>query len=454
MKRNQKKGLSLLIISVLMLSLLSACAGKANEKTGGNEPVGGNEPAETTAANDKQEPAPEKPPEPVTLTLMAPWSKEQVAERIGDAVKEKYPHITVETTSKWTDKKDLEEMFAKNVVPDLLLTTDGFGVLQEMDLLYPLDEPLEGLNFDFSRISSGAQEAIRARDPEGQGRLIGVPIEDVFVALHYNKDIFDKFGVPYPKDGITWDEVLDLAKKLTGERDGVKYYGFASTTSMSQAMTQLSASGTDPETGEPQFSKNPAFEKFYSLVKSFADIPGNWEKGIAYDFSKKDVAMSLGLTSNTIPFFPEDLNYDVVSFPTWSDLPGVGPSNLPLSLAVNKQSKHIEEALKVLDLLMNDDQLTRLSRIGVSVSSSNQDILQQFAADRMKSPKNIKGMYSLTPAKPAPYSKFGPDILLYGTNFVGSQVTPFLESGDDVKTFLRKMDETYAATVKEIQSKK
>jgi ABC-type glycerol-3-phosphate transport system substrate-binding protein len=36
------------------------------------------------------------------------------------------------------------------------------------------------------------------------GWLVGIPFTQQFSALYYNKDIFDKFGVSYPKDGMTW----------------------------------------------------------------------------------------------------------------------------------------------------------------------------------------------------------------------------------------------------------
>jgi multiple sugar transport system substrate-binding protein len=35
------------------------------------------------------------------------------------------------------------------------------------------------------------------------------------LGVYYNKKIFDQFGVPYPKDGWTWDDLLATAKALT-----------------------------------------------------------------------------------------------------------------------------------------------------------------------------------------------------------------------------------------------
>ncbi len=51
--------------------------------------------------------------------------------------------------------------------------------------------------------------------------LFGFPLTQSFHALYYNKDILDKFGVPYPKDGMKWDQVYQLAKELTRLENGV-----------------------------------------------------------------------------------------------------------------------------------------------------------------------------------------------------------------------------------------
>jgi multiple sugar transport system substrate-binding protein len=40
------------------------------------------------------------------------------------------------------------------------------------------------------------------------------------MGVYYNKKIFDQYGVPYPKDGWTWDDMLNTAKLLTKDTTG------------------------------------------------------------------------------------------------------------------------------------------------------------------------------------------------------------------------------------------
>ena len=61
------------------------------------------------------------------------------------------------------------------------------------------------------------------------GQVLAIP-RDVapFACVFYNKDLFDQAGLPYPTDDWTWDDMLNLAKKLT-KKDAagrVIQYGF------------------------------------------------------------------------------------------------------------------------------------------------------------------------------------------------------------------------------------
>jgi multiple sugar transport system substrate-binding protein len=40
------------------------------------------------------------------------------------------------------------------------------------------------------------------------------------LGVYYNKKLFDQYGVEYPKDGWTWNDLLDKAKALTQDEDG------------------------------------------------------------------------------------------------------------------------------------------------------------------------------------------------------------------------------------------
>ncbi len=47
------------------------------------------------------------------------------------------------------------------------------------------------------------------------------------LVIYYNKDVFDKKGVAYPKEGWTWDDYKSMVEQLSFEEEGIKYYGWA-----------------------------------------------------------------------------------------------------------------------------------------------------------------------------------------------------------------------------------
>ncbi len=291
------------------------------------------------------------PDEEITLTFMAPWSEEQVAERMKVEFEKEYPNITIEPIVGWTDRATLEETFAQGKIPDVVLVLGDFRELNSMEMVTPLDDFVDQANMELGQFREGAIEAIRSRDPEGQNRLLGLPIEDVVFGLFYNKDIFDSFGVNYPTDGITWDEIVELVPKVTGERNGVNYVGL-DTHSWSQAFQQLSVTGTDPETGEVRFSNQPEFAQYFDLIDALISIPGNTiTDQEATNFKAGNVAMNI-LTVSNIPDLSahEELNFDVVRFPGWPDAPDVIPNNLPLTLGISQHTEHSEAAFKLLEL--------------------------------------------------------------------------------------------------------
>ncbi|MFC1946496.1 ABC transporter substrate-binding protein [Chloroflexota bacterium] len=52
------------------------------------------------------------------------------------------------------------------------------------------------------------------------GKQFGLPKYHGALALYYNKDIFDEYGVGYPDETWDYDDYLDAMKRLTKDRDG------------------------------------------------------------------------------------------------------------------------------------------------------------------------------------------------------------------------------------------
>lgn len=464
--RKIKKVPFMLIVSMLFLSmLLSACGSSNNEA---EPPTNENKQAEENKSSEENKPSDESKTEDVadsgekvTIKFMTPWGGGEGGEfriRLADAFEEKYPNITLEHISAFASAEKIQEANAANNSPDIMLVTDPFVTLHDLEMTYPLDTLIAENNMDMTQFRDGAIDAIRLRDPEQQGRLLGLPIEDVVVNLFYNKDIFDELGVEYPSETPTWDELLDKAAKLAGKHGDRKYVGLA-TRGLSQSMLQLSTPGTNPETGEIMFDKDPAFAKYFNLIQRVVSIPDNVpaeSEAENFGFEKGNVAMILSFVNSAKLYaHTEGLNFGMSAYPSWSDLPGVLPNNIPLTLAINPNSEHIKEAFQVLEFAVSEENQMNLAIGGAPPVLKDPEIRKYLAGEDMVDVYNIDAVYKGTPAKPV-FSPFGPDIFYYEANIISDKTAEFvkLKGQEDVNTFLRKMTEEYAAILKEKESKK
>ncbi|RKN71832.1 extracellular solute-binding protein [Paenibacillus ginsengarvi] len=107
----------------------------------------------------------------------------------------------------------------------------------------------------------------------GKDYLIGIPYTRNFSALYYNKTIFDKFGVAYPKEGMTWSEYADVAKRVTRTEGGIQYRGLEPNVPK-RVGAQLSLPLVDPKTNRAALNTEQ-WKKVLTQMTDIYKIPGN-----------------------------------------------------------------------------------------------------------------------------------------------------------------------------------
>jgi multiple sugar transport system substrate-binding protein len=88
--------------------------------------------------------------------------------------------------------------------------------LAESEKLLDLDEATEDGELEWSKFDKAAREAATV---EGKVRAVPSLVEDL--AIVYNKKLFEEAGIPFPKEGWSWDEFREDAIKLTNSNTGV-----------------------------------------------------------------------------------------------------------------------------------------------------------------------------------------------------------------------------------------
>ena len=99
----------------------------------------------------------------------------------------------------------------------------------ENNLLLKLNDYIEKDKVDMSKYYEGIVSLYTRSD----GNIYALPKDHDTIALLYNKAIFDKYGVDYPTDDWSWNDVYEAAKKITEGSNG-DVYGFAINTSNNQ----------------------------------------------------------------------------------------------------------------------------------------------------------------------------------------------------------------------------
>jgi multiple sugar transport system substrate-binding protein len=401
MLKQTKKAAIAGICSVLSLALFTACGAQAPQNAAQTNP-----PAAGTEA-----PAKKANPDPVTLTMHFPswkeYSTEEARKEFTEPVKKKYPHITIETIRAGKGS-NLTDLVAASKAPDLYVTSSNVVTeVLDTELGYPMDELIKANRLDLSDIRPVLLDAIR--NTTGTDKLIALPFVQNFSALYYNKDIFDHFGVPYPKDGMNWDDAYELAKKLSRTDSGVHYRGLDLSSDPLRLGSQLSLPFLDPATAKALVTTDKWKQVLERVQKIYA-IPGNAPiKGDPDPFLKvKNAAMEASNNIIGSILAVPDLNWDMTTYPVWNEAPGTGMNVDVHVVGISATSKHKEDAFLVVQTLLSKDWQTNETKQGRLSVLNSKDVQQQFGSDLPVKGKNLQSVFKIAPAAvPAPTRYIG-----------------------------------------------
>jgi multiple sugar transport system substrate-binding protein len=305
----------------------------------------------TSTAPKAETAVPEKL-EPVTITIFRqPGFAGKFEDTLIAQVKQKFPHITISFV-----EAPLKEQIAAGTTPDMAVITQT-SILDYVDLGLAFDmEPIiKKFNFDMSQLQTAWVDMLRA-DINGKRQLLAIPYHTGISGLYYNKDIFDRFSVPYPKDDMTWEETIELAKKITRTEGGVKYYGIASAGLLTNYLhTQLSLNMVDPKTDKTLINTD-FWQQLIRITKGLYDVsgmePAQFRSGTPIFGKDKNLAMFVA--TNEIRNMLE-VNWDVVTLPGYKDKPKQSRGPTGLGFAITSTSQHKDDAFRVITIMMSEE---------------------------------------------------------------------------------------------------
>lgn len=128
--------------------------------------------------------------------------------------------IKHEFTAKATQNQTLLTQATSNTLPDIgLISADSFPSMAAKGLLAPLD------GYTFNNFKTTDEPDVLQDMYKVDGKTYGVGTDLDLGLLFYNIDMLTAAGLQPPTPDTTWDELRDMAKKLTKGSGSGKYYG-------------------------------------------------------------------------------------------------------------------------------------------------------------------------------------------------------------------------------------
>jgi ABC-type glycerol-3-phosphate transport system substrate-binding protein len=385
--------------------------------------------------------------EPVELMFWHPnkdWPEDRFNREIADPIKKKFPHITAKIIP-YTKLSQMTDMTVGGQQVDIVYSSTGqvYDAFLNMGGYTDIMPYVKKYNFDLSKIEPKALDMIKQQTG---GVLAGIPAFMSPSPLYYNKDLFDKFGVPYPKDGMTWDDVYETARKLTHMEGGTAYRGIVMSFGHVAIRQQHSYSLVDPKT-EKATLNNDQWKKHIENIARFYKLTGynmdskNIVTAPQRDMFIKDRTAAMWLPVSTLHTEQElqGMNWDVATFPMSKEAPGIGPQPYPISFYLTKMSKVQDQAFEVIAYLASEEFQMGIVRRGEFLTALRSDALRKaFGQDTaLYKGKNISAML------PESYAA-SPQLTKYD-NQVNGQLTSALNSviltGKDINSALRDAEE-------------
>jgi multiple sugar transport system substrate-binding protein len=343
----------------------------------------------------------------VTVKMAVSGSAQEIdiRKKTAELYMKKKPNIKIE----WVDIGN--ERFQKTLTlissgsaPDILYINEYVFAFAEKGVLEPLDDIIAKDNeFKISDFYESLLEPLR-----WNGKLYGLPQEVSPFVIYYNKDMFNKAGVPLPADSWTREQFLDAAKKLTNETDKVYGYRHHAGGWYDQSLQWMIQDGVKlysddlKSTGfdSPETLKSLNFLRDMVVTEKVSPSPASIQamgKGFDAMFRNQKVAMeAAGLWM--LPQYDADklpFDWDVVRVPVGADNQQTKAG--VLNWSISKSSKVKEQAWDVLKFFVGEEAMkivaeSRMAMPATKLAQAN-DILLKSSLP----PKNMQAFIDSAP---------------------------------------------------------
>ena len=312
-----------------------------------------------TACGNKQEAASK---EGKTTIRFASWDTADdvdAQQKMVDKFNEEHPDIQVvlEAYGSEFDTK-ISASMGSGDAPDVMYM---WNYPAYHDGLEPLDSYIEKEGEDYKKNFYSTLWNYNSYD----GQIYGLPVGFTTHCVYYNKDLFEKAGVEEPKDGWTWEDLEEKAKKIN-EATGVKGFSFSMKPDPYDYEMYLWSNGTAYCDKEGKMEGYVNSDKALETYKMFQDMAKDGyavatEKSGSDEFESGQTAMFVYGAWAVKKYTEAGVNFGLAKLPSF----GTEKSASILSssgVAIAKSSKNKEAAWEFVKYWTDEE--NNKSRIG------------------------------------------------------------------------------------------
>jgi multiple sugar transport system substrate-binding protein len=295
-----------------------------------------------------------------------------------------------------SDREDLITRLSTSLAggspPDLFLMNYRFyGQFAARGVLEPLEAYADDSDeFELDEFYPQAVEAFR-----WDGAVTCLPQNISSLVVYYNRDLFERFGVPPPRNAMQWADFVSLASQMTRDKNGqqvvgadpdmprpntaqAEIYGLgveASIIRLAPFIWSVGAELVDDEAEPSRFTLDSpeakhAVGEFFRLRTLHGVVPTDQEVESEDDesrFANGRLAMLLS-SRRSVPMFREaaTFDWDIVSLPVFRDPVGILHSD---AYCMTKASDNKEAAWRFVEYALGPEGAPVVARTGRTVPS-------------------------------------------------------------------------------------
>lgn len=194
------------------------------------------------------------------------------------------------------------------------------------------------------------------------GKTLAIPRDISNMVVYYNKDLFDKYNIPYPEKNWTLDDLLRISLKF--QKNGI--FGISFEDNPLFYLPYLTSNGGDFYDLKSANSQNAL--KFYADLRNKYNVAPKKSQSASLTMAQMFLQQKIAMQVSGRWLVPKyrttaDFNWDIINFPE-----GKAGSIVPTDAsgwAISKSSKNKTEALKFIEYLSDKENITKMTASGL-----------------------------------------------------------------------------------------